>query len=250
MLFRMFCIFGCLFIDCIACGGTAFAATNPVNGPQSMQPQCTFGVFWPTSSATVGPQLAPITLTESATNVPAMESISKKELVVVSTTPEIFTYIIAALSLIVTVVTVVLAGSSYVGLKTLAEIKKKVKESIAEKNKCEEAAMSLRSGAEIFYKEKKIELENQAKELFREIAKEEYGILRINVIKKQLMGELSEPEPKKNICFRLLSQIISFPDQNILEIYAKCLVKFPGDFDIARVVSHGLDAYRQSSARM
>ncbi|MDX9697398.1 MAG: hypothetical protein RBT49_16530 [Bacteroidales bacterium] len=64
---------------------------------------------------------------------------------------------------------------------------------------------------------------------------------RIKSVKEDLEKLLSEENPDKKNVFDKLSQILEHVDSLNIDLYSKCLKKFPGDPDIIRLLTRGLD---------
>jgi hypothetical protein len=164
-------------------------------------------------------------------------------LVVVSKTPELFTYVLAGLSLLVTVITLVLAGSSYIGIKFAAEARKQVAEVKKLTQDYTSKVEALEKEISQFYVQKKKDLEAHARQVFTAIAKKEYELFQVKRQKQELRNELAQQRPDFMMCYRLLTQVLQYPDSNSLGLYARCLQVFPDKPDIARAVRRGLQLY-------
>jgi hypothetical protein len=160
---------------------------------------------------------------------------SGKELVVVSKTPEFFTYTLATISILLTVISVLLGISAGVGVTIVVKAMK-------EKEELLEIRKKTRSDAKLIRRQLKSDYDSMVEAL--KITS--FNLTTLIKAKRDLANALAASPVSKKVVYSALQKTVAYPDVECLRLYSKALVKFENDLDIVRLIRNGLLHYARN----
>jgi hypothetical protein len=158
-----------------------------------------------------------------------------KELVVVSKSPEFFSYILPSISILLAIVTLLVGVITGVGVAIVTKVYR-------ERKKLEDIRGS-------FEKEKEKSLDSLKSEydkMTQALERTAFRLASFHVSKRDLRNLLSTQTPSPKDSYMLIEKTIKYPDVECLELYAHALKLFENDINIIRLVRNGLIQFSRS----
>jgi hypothetical protein len=176
---------------------------------------------------------------DNKTNENPNSSPQEKELVVVSKTPELFSYSLTGISVLLSVIVIVIGIITGVGLAIVLKVDR-------ERKKLERAKNELIEKQQGILKE----LESEHKSMLISLKKTAYRLKDFSIVKGNLEILLSEASPDSKKAYELIQKTVLYPDKECLHLYAKALNKFEKDINIIRIVRNGIISYVRRSVNL
>lgn len=157
------------------------------------------------------------------------ETPKDKELVVVSKTPEFFTYTLSTISVLLSVITILVAIITGVGLTVVIRASRDKKE-----------LEGIRASFDREQKETRENLKRDYEKMIEALQQTAFGLATFQRAKHNLRETLSMPDPSPKDVHLLIQKTVRYPDAECLKLYAKALLMFETNVDIVRVVRNGI----------
>jgi hypothetical protein len=158
-----------------------------------------------------------------------------KQLVVVSKTPEFFTYTLTAISIVISAVTLLIGVLTGIAFTFILNVNKErkgldaIRETIRKQQ--EEVTKNI--------KEKYEQIDEYLKQTI-------YGLSTVHNAKAEISSLLLQDTPVFDQVYKAVEKTTRFPDEECIRLYAKVLLKYEDKIDMVRLVRNGLLAYARN----
>ncbi len=172
-------------------------------------------------------QAKPVAINNSTS--PQQSGIVDKELVVVSKTPEFFTYVLSAISVVLSILIILVGIITGLGLTIVIKASRDKKE--------------IEDKRESFVKEQekmRQNLKHEYEKMVKALQHKTFTQARVQRAKRSLRDALSTDNPSHGNVYMMIERTVSYPDAECLSLYAKALSIFETNVDIIRVVRNGI----------
>jgi hypothetical protein len=154
---------------------------------------------------------------------------SDQKLVVVSKTPELFSYTLTGISALLSVITILIGVITGIGLTIVIK---------ANKERKEIEGIRLTINQEIEHARN--DLKNDYKKMTEGLKLTSSKIIQIRQAKRKLRDLLSQTQPSSKEVYLLIQKTVTYPDAECLVLYAKAMDLFETNVDIIRIIRNAL----------
>ncbi len=158
--------------------------------------------------------------------------------------PDFFTYTFTAITILVSIVTVVLGALLAFNFFAARDVVKKAESELQKlveiRAKYDSEVGGLKASFEEHMNTKTAEFLNKASSMVQNTIDNHYAAVVIRKTKQELMEVLMSQNPCPKMVFAKLTDILEFPDDLSLKIYLLCLEKCSANQDITKKVNQGL----------
>jgi len=188
------------------------------------------------SSKTLENSMQQSLASDLSSNTSANNQIStNKDLVVVSKNPEFFTYILSAISILLTVVVIIVGFMGGLGFLIVRRIDNKVNNLETMKKSFEKEQEELRN-----------QLQDDCKKHLNVLELTALGLGTINRAKTNLRNLLASDAAAFPDVYKEVQKTIISPDEECLRLYAQVLQKYEDKIDMIRLIRNGLLEYARN----